>query len=97
MRSFNLFIRIVCCNSLMQAQSYSIEDKVVDARTGFKLSQCRVELMSLVDTTFLNTQTTLYGNFQFYGIQNPGKYLGVADYVSGASNLRKHSWDTTIL
>ncbi|HAD34295.1 MAG TPA: hypothetical protein DCF44_07325 [Chitinophagaceae bacterium] len=44
---------------------FSIEDKVVDASTGFKLSQCRVELMSLVDTTFLNTQTTLYGNFHF--------------------------------
>lgn len=84
MRFFHLFILMICCGSLMQAQSYSIEGKVVDARTGFKLSQCRVELMSLVDTTYLNTQTTLYGNFQFYDIQNPGKYLLVVSQVGYA-------------
>lgn len=68
----------------MQAQNYSVEGKVVDARNGFKLSQCRVELMSLVDTTYLNTQTRLYGSFQFYGILNPGKYLLVVSQVGYA-------------
>lgn len=66
------------------AQNYAIEGRVVDAAKGTRLVKCRVELMSLSDTTYFQDETNLYGNFYIGRIPAPGMYLLVVSQVGYA-------------
>ncbi|QLH46886.1 MAG: carboxypeptidase regulatory-like domain-containing protein [Bacteroidota bacterium] len=85
MMRFWVFLWCVLCGSEhLCAQNYAIEGRVVDAAKGTRLVKCRVELMSLSDTTYFQDETNLYGNFYIGRIPAPGKYLLVVSQVGYA-------------
>ncbi len=75
MKRHQLVMLFVLFWSEMSAQTIQMEGRIVNSKSGISLSNCAIELMSLQDTSYYNSESGLDGKFRVYNIKQFGKYM----------------------